>query len=179
MVIVVGGGLWYFAWQSPHKEVLAPTLNTPKNMKLASPAFENNQFIPKKYTCDGENINPPLVIKDVPKGAKSLVLIVDDPDAPLKTWLHWLVWNIEPSVSLIGEGQVPENAVQGINDFGSHSYGGPCPPSGIHHYHFKLYALDIKLSLDPSVARAKVETAMQNHILDKAELVGLYQRQHG
>ena len=179
MVIVVGGGLWYFVWQSPHKEVLAPTLNTSKNMKLTSPAFENNQFIPKKYTCDGENINPPLVIKDVPKGAKSLVLIVDDPDAPLKTWLHWLVWNIEPSVSLIEEGQAPENAAQGINDFGSHSYGGPCPPSGIHHYHFKLYALDIKLSLDPSVARAKVETAMQNHILDKAELVGLYQRQHG
>ncbi|HHE76480.1 MAG TPA: YbhB/YbcL family Raf kinase inhibitor-like protein [Candidatus Parcubacteria bacterium] len=145
-------------------------------MKLTSPAFENNGFIPSKYTCDGEDINPPLKIEGVPEEAKSLVLVVDDPDAPMGTWDHWVVWNIESSVSEIKENEVPRGGVEGVNDFQKHSYGGPCPPSGIHHYHFKAYALSEKLDLSPSAKKDDVERAMQAFIIDKAELVGLYQK---
>jgi len=145
-------------------------------MKLTSSAFENNQWIPSKYTCDGEDINPHLEIGEVPEGAKSLVLIVDDPDAPMGTWVHWVVWNIEPSISLIKEGSVPEGGMEGLNNFGKHSYGGPCPPSGMHHYHFKLYSLDTRLELSSSSKKEDIEKAMEGHILDWAELIGLYQR---
>ncbi len=146
-------------------------------MRLTSSAFENNQFIPAKYTCDGEDINPPLLISDVPEGTKSLVLIVDDPDAPMGTWDHWVVWNINPSTEKIEEGQTPEGAVEGMNDFQKHPYGGPCPPSGIHHYHFKLYALDKILDIDASSRKEDVEKAMEGSILAQSELIGLYQRQ--
>jgi Raf kinase inhibitor-like YbhB/YbcL family protein len=145
-------------------------------MKIESPAFENNQSILSKYTCDGENISPPLKINDVPEGTKSLVLIVDDPDAPVGTWVHWTVWNINPQTKEIPEGVEPEGAVEGLTDFGSPGYGGPCPPSGKHRYFFKLYALDILLSLDSSAETKDIEEAMEGHILDKAELIGLYSR---
>ena len=145
-------------------------------MKLSSPVFENNQSIPAKYTCDGEDINPPLQISEVPEGTKSLVLFVDDPDAPMGTWDHWIVWNINPSVSFIEENSVPEGGVQGMNDFGKQPYGGPCPPSGTHRYFFKFYALDNELELDSSSKKEALERAMEGHILDKAELIGLYKR---
>ena len=145
-------------------------------IKLTSPVFKDGQFIPKKYTCDGEDINPPLVIKRVPAGAKSLVLIVDDPDAPMGTWVHWVIWNIDPKITEIKEKTLPPNAIEGINDFAKHSYGGPCPPSGTHRYYFKLYALDILLSLSPTSGKKEVEKAMEGHILDFAQLIGLYQR---
>jgi Raf kinase inhibitor-like YbhB/YbcL family protein len=148
-----------------------------ENMKLSSSAFKNNQLIPGKYTCDGEDISPPLIISEVPEGTKSLVLIVDDPDAPVGNWDHWIVWNINLSTSIIGEGEVPAGSLQGINDFGKKPYGGPCPPSGTHHYYFKLYALDRELELDPSSKKEDVELAIQDHILEQAELIGLYQRQ--
>jgi len=146
-------------------------------MKLSSPAFENNQTIPSKYTCDGEDISPSLEISETPEGAKSLVLIIDDPDAPMGTWDHWIVWNITPLISSIEENSIPEGAVQGTNSFGKQPYGGPCPPSGVHHYRFKLYALDTRLELNPSSTKKDVEKAMEDHILDQAELIGLYQRQ--
>ncbi len=146
------------------------------DLKLTSPAFEDNGMIPAKYTCDGNDINPELLIEGIPAEAKSLVLIVDDPDAPVGTWDHWIVWNI-PVVSKIGENSVPEGAVQGLNDFKKHDYGGPCPPSGTHRYMFKLYALDTTLDLDSNSKKGDVEKAMEGHILAQTKLVGLYSRE--
>ncbi|MBD3208190.1 MAG: YbhB/YbcL family Raf kinase inhibitor-like protein [Candidatus Nealsonbacteria bacterium] len=146
-------------------------------MKITSPAFEKNGEIPEKYTCDGEDVNPPLEISGTPETAKSLVLIVDDPDAPMGTWDHWLVWNINPGISKIEEDSLPKGAVQGTNDFGKNPYGGPCPPSGTHHYHFKIYALDKSLDLEASANKSNLEKEMDGHILDWAELVATYQRE--
>lgn len=145
-------------------------------MKLTSPAFENNQLIPQKYTCDGEDISPPLEVREVPKEAKSLVLIVDDPDASAGTWVHWVVYNIDPSVISIEEDTVPRGGVEVMNDFGKKAYGGPCPPTGPHHYYFKLYAVDKMLEVDSLANKEDVEMAMQGSILEQAELVGIYQR---
>lgn len=147
-----------------------------KNMKLTSPVFEDNKFIPSKYTCDGENINPPLKISEVPEGAKSLVLIVDDPDAPIGIWDHWILWDISPSISIIKENSIPKGSVQGENSFGKKPYGGPCPPGGTHRYFFKLYALDKILELSDRTTKKELEKEMKNHILDKTELIGLYKR---
>lgn len=162
------------------------------NMKLTSSAFENNQYIPSKYTCDGMNVNPPLSISDVPNGTESLVLIVDDPDAPAGTWDHWIVWNINPiaigiiensspTTRVIKKGSTPiptilDSAVEGITSFGKPGYGGPCPSSGIHHYQFKLYALDIVLNFDASAGKKDIEKAINGHILAEDLLIGLYKR---
>ncbi len=142
-------------------------------MKLKSPEFENNKFIPDKFTCEGKDTNPALIIENIPSGAKSLALIVDDPDAPKGTWIHWVVYDI-PLVSQIKENSIPGK--EGINDFGRKSYGGPCPPSGTHRYFFKLYALDAILNLNEGLTKLELEKAMEGHILEKAELVGLYNR---
>lgn len=146
-------------------------------MKINSPAFAHNGKIPSKYTCDGENISPPLLFTEIPPEAASLALICEDPDAPGKTFVHWVVWNIDSNTAEIGEGQKLEGAVEGYNDFGKNGYGGPCPPSGTHRYFFKLYALDKLLDLSPQSAKMHLESAMENHILAKAELVGLYSRE--
>jgi len=140
---------------------------------ITSPAFENSKLIPKKYACDGEDVNPPLSIEGVPEGTKSLVLIVDDPDAPMGTWDHWIVWDIPPT-NRIGENTVP--GVEGLNSFRKHSYGGPCPPSGTHRYFFKVYALDTKLALNANSKKKDVEKAMNGHILAEGKLIGLYSR---
>jgi Raf kinase inhibitor-like YbhB/YbcL family protein len=145
-------------------------------MKISSTAFEQNGQIPKKYTCDGSDVNPPLKFEGVPAEAKSLVLIVDDPDAPVGTWVHWILWNIDPKTSEIKENSVPKSAKQGMNDFRKHDYGGPCPPSGTHRYFFKLYALDITLNLGPNVTKGDIESSIKGHILEKAELIGIYKR---
>jgi len=143
------------------------------NLKLSSPAFENNKLIPFQYTCQGPNINPPLVIEGIPGQAKTLALIVDDPDAPLGTWVHWVMWNI-PLIAEIEENSVPEGSVQGKSDSGDNMYQGPCPPSGTHRYYFKLYALDATLDLAKNSKKKDLESAMKGHILAKAELIGLY-----
>lgn len=145
-----------------------------ENMKIESTEFGNNEMIPVNYTCDGANINPQLTISDVPAATESLVLIVDDPDAPGGTWVHWTVWNIDPSITEIPENSVPMGAVEGITDFGETGYRGPCPPSGTHRYFFKLYALENTLELDNSAAVQDINEAMDGHILESAELVGLY-----
>ncbi len=145
-------------------------------MKLTSPAFRHNETIPSKYTCDGENINPPLEISGVPKDAKSLVLIVDDPDAPSKTWTHWIVYNISPETKEIIENSTP-GGTQGMNDFGKSEWGGPCPPSGTHRYFFKLYALNKTLDLPNNITKEQLEKAIEGAILDTAELIGVYKRQ--
>jgi Raf kinase inhibitor-like YbhB/YbcL family protein len=145
-------------------------------LKLSSPAFKNDQMIPSKHTCDGADVNPTLVIENVPSEAKSLALIMDDPDAPAGTWVHWVIWNIDPRTREIRESSVPPEAVQGINDFRKHAYGGPCPPSGTHRYFFKLYALDDTLTLDQNTVKAVLEHAMKGHIVAQSELIGLYKR---
>jgi Raf kinase inhibitor-like YbhB/YbcL family protein len=145
-------------------------------MKISSTAFAQNGQIPAKYTCDGADVNPPLVFEAVPAGAKSLALIVDDPDAPMGTWVHWVVWNLDPKTGGIGENSVPKSAMQGVNDFGRYAYGGPCPPSGTHRYFFKLYALDITPDIKTNAKKADLEAAIKGHILEEAQLVGLYKR---
>ena len=144
-----------------------------ENLSVSSPEFGNNKLIPAKYTCDGDDVNPPLKIEGFSKNAKSLVLIVDDPDAPMGTWDHWIVWNILPTTE-IGENTVP--GIEGFNTWRRHSYGGPCPPSGTHRYFFKVYALDTMLSLNSNATKKDVEKAIESHILAKGELVGLYSR---
>ncbi len=145
-------------------------------LRISSPAFEDNGSIPGKYTCDGMDVNPPLRIGGVPPGAKSLALIVDDPDAPGGVWVHWVAWNIDPAVAEIGEHSVPKGALQGINDFRKHGYGGPCPPSGTHRYFFKLYALDTLLSISANAGKTELEKAMKRHIIAETQIVGLYKR---
>jgi Raf kinase inhibitor-like YbhB/YbcL family protein len=141
---------------------------------VKSTAFEPNKLIPKKYTCDGNDINPPLSIENIPKEAKTLALIVDDPDAPSGTFDHWIVWNIPASTSHIGENSIPGK--EGINSARQPSYMGPCPPGGTHRYFFKIYALDVDLNLGINTRKKDVEKAMQSHILAKGELIGLYHR---
>lgn len=145
-------------------------------MKISSPVFKNKGKIPFKYTCDGDNLSPPLDIEKIPGETKSLVLIVDDPDAPNKTWVHWVVFNIPPSQTSLAEDYLPHGAELGLNDFGQSEYGGPCPPSGTHRYFFKVYALDTTLELLPKAKKVDVEQAMGGHILDQAELIGKYKR---
>jgi len=148
-----------------------------KTMKIESSAFKHNERIPAKFTCDGVNVNPPLKISDVPEKTRSLVLMMDDPDAPMGTWVHWTVWNIDPKTTLIAENSVPPKSVQGITSFKSVGYGGPCPPSGTHRYFFKLYALDTVLNHPSSADKQRLEEAMKSHILSKTEIIGLYSRQ--
>jgi hypothetical protein len=154
-------------------------------MKVTSPAFENQGAIPKKFTCDGEDISPALAWSNIPEGTKSFALIVDDPDAPdpanpRMTWVHWVMYNIPATVSSLLEGvtdkDLPKGTLQGLNDWKKTGYGGPCPPTGNHRYFHKLYALDSVLPDLKQPTKAKLEKAMEGHVLSKAELVGLYQR---
>jgi len=141
---------------------------------LTSPAFQAHTIIPKKYSCQGEDINPPLVIEGIPKATKTLALIMDDPDAPMGTWVHWVVYNIAVTP------KIEENSIPGEeadNSFNRKRYGGPCPPSGTHRYFFKIYALDSFLQLHPPADKKVLEKAMEGHILDRAELVGLYNKE--
>ncbi|MFP3960120.1 MAG: YbhB/YbcL family Raf kinase inhibitor-like protein [Spirochaetaceae bacterium] len=140
-------------------------------MHITSPAFEHNGRIPAKYTCNGQNVSPALVIEDIPPGTERLAIIVDDPDAPGKTFLHWLMWDIAPT------NEIPENTApgtQGRTDFGKSEYGGPCPPSGTHRYFFRVYALSTRLGLSEGSSRADVEKAMKGNVLAEADLIGLY-----
>jgi len=145
-------------------------------MQITSPAFGSNGNIPQKYTCEGQGVNPPLLFKDVPEGTQSLALIVDDPDAPTTTWVHWLVWNIDVTTKGIAENSVPAEAIEGVTDFGQKGYGAPCPPTGRHGYAFKLYALETKLNISSFSDKPVLEKAMEGHVLAKAELVGFYKK---
>ena len=179
-VLAAALAVLYLRGRSPEPVVpsadLPPILNN-SNMLIASAAFERNSSIPKKYTCDGENVNPPLTFSGVPENAKSLALIMDDPDAPRGTWVHWTMWNIDPSTINITVDSVPAGAVEGTTSSGKSVYGGPCPPSGTHHYYFKLYALDTILDLNKSSEKQELESAIEGHVLGQAELVGLYSRE--
>jgi len=142
-------------------------------LSLSSPAFGDNGMMPGKYTCRGDDVNPELRIANVPENASSLVLIMDDPDAPMGTWVHWVVFNM-PVTTRIGEDSVPAGAVQGKNGWGRNAYGGPCPPSGTHRYVFKLYALDARLDLEAGSTLEQVEQAMHGHVLAQTKLTGRF-----
>ena len=170
-VLLAGALSSLFAIQDAHAEE-----RKMNKLQIASPAFSHEGMIPSKFTCDGADASPPLSIVDIPEDTRSLALIVDDPDAPRGTWVHWVVWNILPGTRDIQENSVPRGAIQGTNDFGNQRYGGPCPPSGTHRYYFKLYALDAALALKPGATKAQVEEAMKGRVLAQSELVGLYKR---
>ncbi|NJE42324.1 YbhB/YbcL family Raf kinase inhibitor-like protein [Thermococcus sp. GR6] len=146
--------------------------------------FHDGKFIPVEFTCDGENLNPPIFIGYIDPKAESVAIIVDDPDAPDGTFTHWVAWNIPPlgeiprGIPSRGNVEQPIHVMQGMNDFGKIGYGGPCPPKGhgIHHYHFKVYILDRKLNLNPGVSRKELEKSMDGHVIQCGELVGLYER---
>ena len=153
--------------------------------KITSSAFQPSASIPAKYTCEGSDTSPPLEWTDVPPGAKSLALIVDDPDAPdpakpQRVYVHWVVYNIPPRVTKLDENAaiagVPSGAMKGTNDWKKQTYGGPCPPIGRHRYFFKLYALDSQLSGLNNPTKADLERAMQGHIIGQTEIVGTYQK---
>lgn len=173
LIVVLVAVLSFRLLPRPHHNPILKTLGT---MELKSLAFENNENIPAKYTCDGDNINPDLEIRDVPAEAKSLTLIVDDPDAPSGTFVHWVLFNIDPTTKFIDEDSVPDHAIEGETSFAKPGYGGPCPPLGTHHYHFKLYALDTMLELGPEANKLEVEKTMEDHIIAQTELVGLYSK---
>lgn len=147
-----------------------------ETLNISSPAFNHGGAIPARYSCDGADVSPPLVIDKTPAAARSLALIMDDPDAPAGTWVHWVVWNIPPQTREIPENGLPLGSSQGKNDWKRNGYGGPCPPSGTHRYFFRLYALDTSLQLAASTTKAALELAMRGHILAKRELLGTYRR---
>ncbi|HSB07438.1 MAG TPA: YbhB/YbcL family Raf kinase inhibitor-like protein, partial [Thermodesulfobacteriota bacterium] len=143
---------------------------------IFSPAFENRGTIPKKYGCEGDNMNPPLKMENVPSEAKSMALIFDDQDAPRGSYVHWILWNIDPRTGEIKENSFPQGAVQGMNDFKKNNYGGPCPPTRPHRYVFNVFALDIVLNLIFNAAKPDLERAMEGHIISQAQLRGTYKR---
>ena len=140
-------------------------MNAASSISITSPSFQASGDIPAKFTCNGTNVSPELQISSVPNEAKSLVLIVDDPDAPRGLFTHWIVWNIDPKTTRMAENSAPTAGVQGINDFGKRNYGGPCPPSGTHRYFFKIFALDTKLELKPGARRAELDAVMRGPYL--------------
>ena len=151
------------------------------SFRLATPAFEDGAMIPKKFTCDGPNVSPPLTWTEPPKSTKSFAVIVDDPDAPSGTWVHWLLYDVPADTRELSEGvrkdrQLPNGALQGRNDFGKIGYNGPCPPrGGPHRYFFKLYALDARTNLKAGASKSDLERAMKGHILAQAEIIGRFQ----
>jgi Raf kinase inhibitor-like YbhB/YbcL family protein len=155
--------------------------NRRNNMKILSPAFQHEGMIPDKFSCKGKDISPPLKWENAPAGAKSFALVCDDPDAPMGTWDHWLLFNIPASVTELPEGipaqaELPNGARHGKNSWGRKDYGGPCPPGGTHRYFFKFYALDTLLDLKPGASKKELLNAMQGHILAQTELMGKFKR---
>lgn len=153
-----------------------------RNMKMTSVAFTDGNMIPVKYTCDGQDMSPPLAWRDAPAGTKSFALICDDPDAPVGTWVHWVAFNIPPDVTNLDENVKAEKEFkngmrQGKNSWPRIGYGGPCPPSGTHRYYFKLYALDAILEIKPEATKEQVLQSMKGHVLAEAQLMGKYKRQ--
>ena len=150
-------------------------------IKVNSTAFQEGGIIPKQYTCDGQNISPPLAWDSVPANAQALALIADDPDAPGKTWVHWVVFDMPATTKSLPENVPPQETIagggkQGTTDFRKVGYGGPCPPSGTHRYYFKVYALDKELGLDNKATKDQVLKAMEGHILAQGQLMGRYKR---
>ena len=147
-----------------------------EHFRISSPAFQHNGHIPAKHTCDGANVNPELIIENVPAGTKSLALIMEDPDAPAGLWVHWAVWNINPNIGKLAAHAEPREAVIGKNSWGHNQYGGPCPPSGTHRYMFRMFALDTTIDIPGTSGKEDLEAAMEGHVLSEALLTGLYSK---
>jgi len=151
------------------------------DIKLTSSAFKDGDMIPSRYTCDGEEVSPALAWSGAPEGTKSIALISDDPDAPMGTWVHWVIFNIPPDSRGLPEDvsrdkTLRDGSIQGINDSREIGYGGPCPPSGTHRYYFKIYALDTRLKLSPGITKNQLLEAMKGHVLGEGQLMGKYKR---
>ena len=193
LLVVIAGGIgltfWLLAPNQPSLPDNSISMNDAHIMTLTSTAFNEGGVIPTKYTCDGENINPPFLISDVPEGVVSLSLLADDPDIPqvfkdqrgIDSFDHWTLFNIDPSISVIGEGEMPGTA--GVNSAGNLVYTGPCPPTEYepteHRYFFKIYALDTQLNLPEGATKAEVLAAMEGHIIAEAQIMGVYDRAGG
>lgn len=177
---------WLFEARKQYQlQILNSIVASNPMMKLTSPSFSNLGEIPKRHTCDGEDVSPALLWTDAPEGTRSFALIVDDPDAPdpanpKMTWVHWVLYNLPGTSGSLPEGvqaqDLPNGTMQGLNDWKRTGYGGPCPPVGRHRYFHKLYALDVILTDLKHPTKANLEAAMQGHIIAKAELIGVYQR---
>lgn len=178
LIVILACGLffWFEFTFHPSGDVAETTISLSAGLTLKSPAFVNGGNLPALYGCNGQGINPPLVISGVVSEAKSLALIVDDTDAPSGDYIHWVMWNIKPTARLIAENSVPSDSIQGVTSSGGNQYDGPCPPAGTHNYHFKIYALNTVLNLESSANQGKLLKAMAGHILDQADLVGLYSK---
>ena len=153
---------------------LGAALSVSAQISVTSSAFSSGGTIPAQFTCKGADHNPPLQLQGVPQKTKSLVLIMDDPDAPGGTFNHWLIWNIDPTTSQLGERSEPHGTAQGTNDFGKAGYGGPCPPSGTHRYYFRIFALDRMLELKAGAKRPALEAAMKGHIVARGDLMARF-----
>jgi len=166
-----------------HEQADSPAVGGKKmEIKITSPAFQDGGLIPPKYTADGANVSPPLQWDSVPEGTKSIALICDDPDAPVGTWVHWVLFNLPPETRELAENipadrALPNGASQGTSDFGRIGYGGPAPPSGTHRYFFKIYALDTQIDLAAGAKKPQLLKAMNGHILGQGQLIGKYKRQ--
>jgi Raf kinase inhibitor-like YbhB/YbcL family protein len=170
LLILAGAGLFFWKYETEK-----PMPAQAKFMfKIESSAFGEGEMIPAKYTCDGEGINPTLKFSDLPDGTKSLALIADDPDATTGTFIHWTIWNIDPTTPYIAEGNAAQGSVEGKNSSGKIGYAPPCPPSGTHRYFFRGYALDTTLNLPERSSRSDLEKAMEGHIVGEGELMGKY-----
>jgi Raf kinase inhibitor-like YbhB/YbcL family protein len=152
--------------------ILPSTLHA-QTLQISSSSFVSEDYIPPQFTCQGMNVNPPLFFSGIPANTQSLAIIMDDPDAPMGTWVHWVVFNLPPTTQLTSKNTL---GTFGKNDWGKLAYGGPCPPDGTHRYFFKLYALDSKLNLNPGITKSQLEKAMAGHIIEQAVMVGLYQQ---
>ncbi len=173
IVLVIIINLTFFGSEPPNLGISEKN-NYPNNMKLKSSLFRHNGAFPEKFTCDGEGDNPPLDISDVPDHAKSLALVLRDPDAVEGVFIHWLVWNIDPKTEHIEVDSVPKGAVQGMTTNKKNHYVPPCPPSGTHRYTFILYALDTKLDLPSTATVEDLNIALDGHVIDKTDLLAFY-----
>lgn len=171
-----------FSCRNGENNMGGTTRSETAQIQVTSSAFAEGGMIPPQYTCDGGNVSPPLSWQSVPEGTKSIALIADDPDAPSRTFVHWVLYDLPADVRELPE-NVPDDRTapvgirQGINDFGKSGYGGPCPPSGTHRYYFKVYALDAQMNLPPGSSKAKLLKAMDGHVLAEGQIMGRYRRQ--
>lgn len=175
VVVWLVSGRVFWPQNSLKTPVPSPTVK-PTDFRIVSPAFANGQSIPAKYTCDGENVSPPITISGVPGQAQSLVLIMDDPDAPAGTFTHWILMDMPLDAKEIVEGKVPDGTVAGTTSFGRPGYGGPCPKFGMHRYFFTLTAVDRKFGFNNETSREKLEQAMQGHTVGQTYFYGRYNR---
>ena len=174
---------FFFLCVLPSKDEVHSKMAGGKKMeiKITSTVFSEGSMIPKGYTCDGEDVSPPLAWTGIPEGTKSLALICDDPDAPVGTWVHWVLFNMPANIKELPANIPPEKIIEngakhGKNDFRKLGYGGPCPPGGTHRYYFKLYALDTEINLESGINKAQLLKAMEGHILAEGQLMGRYKR---